>query len=530
MELHDYLAIARKRWLSIVLITAVALASAIAASLAATPTYQAKSQVFVSVDTGGSTADLLQGSNYSQKQVISYTDLVTSPMVLQPVIDQLDLKLTPDQLASSVTAVNRTDTVLIDITVTGTVPTMASDTANAIAASLGTQVATLERPTNGGAALVRISTVRKATPPTASTTPKTMRNIALGLALGVLMGYGLAVLREVLDTKVRTASDVRRVTPASVIGTVGYDAGAPRHPLIVHTDPRSHRAESFRRLRTNLQFIDIADHPKTIVVTSSLPGEGKSTTAINLALALADAGERVLVVDADLRRPSVAEYMGLEGQVGLTTVLIGQADLADVVQPWGDGHLHVLPSGAIPPNPSELLGSSSMVRLLEKLARAYDIVLIDTAPLLPVTDAAVLARLTGGTIVVVGAQAPNRQQLAAAMGALSSVGARVLGIVINRVARRSSDAYYDYHTPDKGSSGGSGSPSSTDGTRTDEHGGHRWAMPATSMRPARHDLAAPHGDLAVSVDLSRSPEPTRTTLWPDELLSGTSDEDPQRSG
>lgn len=445
MELHDYLLIVRKRWLSITLVAVLALAAAITVSSLTQPTYQASSQVFVSVNSGGTVSDLLQGSNYSQNQVKSYTDLVTSAKVLDPVIAQFGLEKTADTLAKSVTASSPLNTVLINISVTDTVPATASDIANAIADSLGTQVAELEKPTSGGVSPIKVSTVRTATVPLVPSSPKTIRNAALGLMLGLLLGFGLAVLREILDTKVRTENDVCRVTDASVIGTVHYDPDAPAHPLVVQTSSRSHRAESFRRLRTNLQFVDIVDRPKTIVVTSSFPGEGKSTTTINLAITLADAGARVVVVDADLRRPSVATYMGLEGEVGLTTVLIGRANLADVIQPWGDGRLHVLPSGQIPPNPSELLGSTSMINLLAELAQTYDIVLLDTPPLLPVTDAAILSRLTGGAVVVVGANLLQRHHLAEAMGSLDSVGARVLGIVINRLAKTPSDSYmYDY--------------------------------------------------------------------------------------
>jgi Mrp family chromosome partitioning ATPase len=160
-------------------------------------------------------------------------------------------------------------------------------------------------------------------------------NLALGLLIGLALGFALAVLRGVLDTKVRSEVDVQKVTDAAVIARIGYDAYAPARPLIVQSSPHNHRSEAFRRLRTNLQFLDIADRPKTLVVTSSLPGEGKSTTALNLAITLADAGSRVALVDADLRRPSIAEYMGLDGEVGLTTVLIGQANLLDAIQPWG---------------------------------------------------------------------------------------------------------------------------------------------------------------------------------------------------
>jgi polysaccharide biosynthesis transport protein len=446
VELHEYLIILRKRWMSILLITALAVAGAAAATLLATPTYQANSQVFVSVSTGGSTSDLLQGSSFTQNRVTSYTDMVTSPRVLIPVIAHLGLTTTPDQLATSITADSPLNTVLINITVTDVSPRTASDIANATAESLGTQVTALEKPAGSQPSPVHVSTIRAASVPTAPATPNRKLNLALGLLVGLALAFGLAVLREVLDTKIRSEVDVQKVTDASVIARIGYDDDAPMHPLIVQSSPHSHRSEAFRRLRTNLQFLDVADRPKTIVVTSSLTGEGKSTTTINLAITLADAGSKVALVDADLRRPSVAEYMGLQGEVGLTTVLIGQVDLQEAIQPWGDGSLHVLPSGQIPPNPSEMLGSRAMVNLLEQLTSQYDIVLIDTPPLLPVTDAAILAKITGGAVVVAAADNVHRQQLADGLGSLQDVGARVLGVVLNRLAHKQSDAYsyYDY--------------------------------------------------------------------------------------
>ncbi len=538
MELTDYLTIVRKRWVSIVLVTVLALAGAIALSLISQPTYQASSQVFVSVSSAGTASDLLQGSAYSQNQVKSYTDLVTSPRVLAPVIEKLGLGVTPEVLAKSVTADSPLNTVLINITVTSTVPKSASDIANAIAESLGTQVAELEKPSSGAASPVKVSTVRTASVPLVAASPKKVRNAALGLVLGLLLGFGIAVLREILDTKVRNEADVHKVTETSIIGTVHYDPDAPDHPLIVQTSPQSHRAESFRRLRTNLQFIDIADHPKTIVVTSSLPGEGKSTTSINLAITLADAGARVVLVDADLRRPSVAEYMGLEGEVGLTTVLIGRAAVLDVVQPWGNGQLHVLPSGQVPPNPSELLGSRSMVNLLEKLTQLYDIVLIDTPPLLPVTDAAILSKLTGGALLVVGADKLQRHQLADAMGSLETVGARVLGLVLNRVAKASSDSYmyYDYSS-DAASTGkkrkkkARSTPAVGREPRPPAHTGSRRAVTrpdqtheVSSARPApRSEVDDPMSDLFPPI------EPQRTSVWPGERMNGgTKEEWPSR--
>src|SRR5664280_2797729 len=330
LDLHEYIAIARKRWVSILLVTALAIAAVMTATLLTTPTYQANSEVFVSVSNGGSTSDLLSGASFSQDRVTSYTAMVTRPLVLIPVIARLGLHMTPDQLAASITATSALNTVLIDITATSTNPKTASDVANATADSLGTQVSELERPAANQPSPVRVSTLRTATVPTAPATPKPTRNLGLGLVLGLLLGFGLALLREVLDTKVRSEIDVQKVTDASVIARIGFDEEASAHPLIVQTNPHSHRSEAFRRLRTNLQFLDIADRPKTIAVTSALPGEGKTTTAINLAITLADAGSQVALIDADLRRPSVAEYMGLEGEAGLTTVLIGRAVLEGV--------------------------------------------------------------------------------------------------------------------------------------------------------------------------------------------------------
>jgi polysaccharide biosynthesis transport protein len=462
VEIQDYAAILRKRWITILLVTLLGTAAAVGASFAMTPLYSASTQLFVSVQGGASTSDMLQGANFTRQQVTSYTRLVTSPLVLNPVIDDLGLDVRSEDLAERVQAESPLNTSLIDVTVSDENPAIAAATADAIAHRFIGVISELETPADGGTSTVKVSVVRDATAPESPSSPNLKLNAALGLLVGLALGIGFAVLREVLDTRVRTEEDIARVTPTSVIGAITYDEDAPQQPLIVQSDPHSHRSEAFRRLRTNLQFLDIADRLQSIVITSSLPGEGKSTTAINVAISLADAGTRVALVDADLRRPSIAKYMGLEGGVGLTTVLIGRADVDDVIQPWGNGYLHVLPSGQVPPNPSELLGSQAMAALLERLTQRYDVVIVDTAPLLPVTDAAILSRLTGGALLVVGADKLHRKQLGESLGALDTVGARVLGVVLNRQKRRAAEqyAYYDYSpTPATGDRKPSGSRS-----------------------------------------------------------------------
>jgi capsular exopolysaccharide synthesis family protein len=292
---------------------------------------------------------------------------------------------------------------------------------------------------------VQVTTIARAEVPQQASSPNILRNLGLGLIFGLLFGVGVAILRHVLDTKVRSENDVRAMTDSPILGLVAYDQEVSSHPVILRDRPLAAPSEAVRRLRTNLQFIDLANRPKSIVISSSIPGEGKSTIAINLAVSLADAGTRVILVDADLRRPSIAEYLGIEGGVGLTTVLIGRAEVEDVVQPLGKTSLDLLPAGQIPPNPSELLGSIAMADLLERLSASYDMVLLDSAPLLPVTDAVVLSKLAGGALVVLGVDRIHRPQLQQSLESLETAGAHLFGIVMNKVARRDAAAYgYGY--------------------------------------------------------------------------------------
>ncbi|MFC7649824.1 CpsD/CapB family tyrosine-protein kinase [Streptosporangium lutulentum] len=177
------------------------------------------------------------------------------------------------------------------------------------------------------------------------------------MLVALLAAMAIIVLRDRLDTTIKTSETLQLASGSSTLGIIGYERDARRHPLVLRDRGRSSRAEAFRSLRTNLQFIGVDRQPKSLVITSCLPGEGKSSTSANLAITLAQAGWRVILVDADLRRPRIPSYLGIEGAVGLTDVLIDKAYLHNAVQTWGEPSMSVLPSGQIPPNPSELLGS-----------------------------------------------------------------------------------------------------------------------------------------------------------------------------
>ncbi|MGC0249409.1 polysaccharide biosynthesis tyrosine autokinase [Pseudactinotalea sp. Z1748] len=455
MEIGDLLRISQQRWISIV-VTGLAVLLVIAATtLLMTPQYTSQTRIFIAVDAGESVSDLAQGSNFAERQMSSYREVVVSPLVLESVIEALDLDKTPEQLAESLTVTVPADTVVLEIAATDADPALARDVANAVGASVSDVIGGLSPDRPDGTESVRATVLSEGTLPSSPSSPNVMRNLALGVVLGALLGGGLAILREVLDTKVRNERDVAGVSSTGILAKVPQDEAASSHRVFVHQEARGPRAEAIRRLRTNLQFVDFSERSRSLVVTSSIKNEGKSTTAINLAVAMADAGSRVVLIDADLRRPSVARYLGLEGKVGLTTVLSGQANVEDVQQPWRNSGLHVLASGQIPPNPSELLGSSNMARLLKILEARYDMIVIDSPPLLPVTDAAVLSRVVGGVVVVAGADTLHKGQLQQSLESLEAVDAHLFGIVLNKIERTARASYYeDYYGEDSGSKPG----------------------------------------------------------------------------
>ncbi|WP_078107781.1 polysaccharide biosynthesis tyrosine autokinase [Arthrobacter sp. SRS-W-1-2016] len=447
MDLRDYLRIVRHNWILIVATTLGCLLISGVVTVLSKPTYSADTQLFVAIQNSGSVQELQQGNTFSQARVQSYAKTVGSPIVLQPVIDSLGLHETSDELARRVTTSTDLNTVIINISVTDTSPAQAAAIAQAVSGSLIKTVDTLEKPKTGGASPVSLSIIKPATAPVTPSAPNTRLNLLIGFLLGLVLGVAAAVLRTVLDNRVRGELDLRRVTDAPLLGGISFDQDAVKKPLLTQTEAQSPRAESFRQFRTNLQFANVSGQAKTVLITSSLPGEGKSTTATNLAIALAQAGQTVCLIDADLRRPMVSEYLGLDGNAGLTTALIGTADINDLLQAWGEESLFVLTSGQIPPNPSELLGSVEMKQLILRLEEAFDHVVIDAPPLLPVTDAAVLSQHVGGVVVVVGSQKLRHNDLQKALSSLEMVGSNVLGVVLNRLPAKGPDAYtYGYYS------------------------------------------------------------------------------------
>lgn len=448
MELRDYLRILHKYWILIATITLLGVAVGAGASLLMKPKYEATTQLYVSVrGENAAVGELAQGSTLARQSVATYASIVKTQSVLGPVIERLNLEQSSPHLAASVSTSTPVNQSLINVTVTSGDPEQAAEIANAIGESLTSVVENdLEAGiTEGAPSLVSLKTVQPAIVPASPVSPRTSLNLALGALIGLALGIGIAVLRSVLDTRIHSTHDIEQSTDAPILGGITFDSEAKRRPLIVHADPRSPRAESFRTLRTNLQFLAVNDEAeirgKAFVISSAGAGEGKSTTAANLSLALAETGARVVLIEADLRLPKVAEYMGIEGGAGLTDVLIGRAEVSDVLQRWGRGQLYLLPAGKIPPNPAELLGSKAMAELVETFTQHFDYIIIDAPPLLLVTDAAVVSKHTNGTLLVAASGSTRKQELTGAVRSLAAAGGHLLGIIVTMLRTKGPDSY-----------------------------------------------------------------------------------------
>lgn len=451
MEIQDYIQILRTRWMIIVVTVAVAVLGALAVSLLTTPTYQSSSRVFVSTSGGSTVSESYQGNLFSQQRVASYSELVTGETLAGRTIDELGLALTPTQLAAKVTATSTADTVLLDISVVDGSPTVARDIANSLATQLTTLVRELETPEDGGTPAAGVRLVEQAQESATPVSPKTTRNLALGAAVGLLLGIALAVLRDRLDNTIKTRNKLEAAAKTPLVGSLPFDKQLKEAAVVEFGAARSPSAEAYRELRTNLQFLEVDHPPRVIVVTSAVPAEGKTTVAVNLALALAEAGHHVALVEGDLRRPRVSKYLGLIGSVGLSTVLAGQAELNDVLQPSSYEGLEVLASGPLPPNPSELLGSEASRRVIDELRGRFDYVIIDGAPLLPVTDSALLTTHSDGALVIARFGHTTETEVTRAIGNLETIGAHILGAVFTMMpsGRKGSDNYSYYYETDK---------------------------------------------------------------------------------
>jgi succinoglycan biosynthesis transport protein ExoP len=428
MERSRYFAALYRRWFVVVLVGLLGLGIAAALTSSNSGKYRASTSLFFSVSGASSVSDLSQGATYTQNLMPSFAALATTASVLDPVIQQLSVHKTDAELAREIRVKTTAGAVTMQIFVTDASAQQSAALANAVAAQLAKSVGTLSPAvTQGGAKQLNATVVAQAPVPrqALATTGKKQR-YAEGLLGGLVIGVLVVLLIEMLDTRVRNEVELRQVTAAPVMGRVT----AARHPLLLG-DTEGRAGEAFRALRANV-FAVGGHGAKSVVIAGSAPGNGATTTAINLALVAAETGLRVLLIEADMRRPTAASYLNLPQTPGLIAVLANRGSLAGAVQTLPGYGVDVVPAGGTPANPGELIGSAEMAELVASVTADYDFVVVDAAPVLLSTDAAVLARYTDGALVIVDTRSTTRRQLADAIASLHRAGATLLGVVMNK--------------------------------------------------------------------------------------------------
>lgn len=462
MDVNQYLRIFRAHWLGVVVLTLVGIVLAAGWASLQPRVYTADSSAIVQAraqdgdsNRGTDLGQASVGGLVAQGKVKTYVEFGTSRSVAQRAIEDLGLTVAPEALVRSVTVTNPVDTPTLRVSARATTPEGARDLAEAWVRALSAEVNDVETddPNTQGAVFLR--PVDNASLPTSPSSPNTRLALAIGGLIGLAAGIAYAIARYTLDRRIRSVDGVEQATGVAVVGTIPEEKSFTADDRLIPFDggnsmgsQNAHLfgvAEAMRELRTNIQFMDVDNPPKVMVVTSPLPGDGKSTTAANLAITLAANGQRTILIDGDLRRPMVSTVFGLPDGAGLTDVLAGRAEVAEVAQPFGrNRNLIVIGAGKIPPNPSEVLGSERMQELLRGLSQQATVI-VDAPPLIPVTDASVLANRADGAIVVVSVGKTTYEILGKALGNLERAGARALGVVLNRVPRKGSGAaYYGY--------------------------------------------------------------------------------------
>lgn len=424
----------KSRWWILVLGILIGMVAALGFSMLETPMYQATSTLYVTSAPDVNSQNAYQSSLASEQRVASYAELVTSKSVLDKALSVSGLDISRSAAAASLSVSASKDTVLLHITSVLDDPSKAAQLVNAVSVALSDYVSVLERPVGGGSPAAKVSVVSPATAVDDPISPRLDRNLLLGSGCGFLFGIIAIYLVSRVDTRVRSERDVRAVVGEAVLGSI------PELPGSDLTGPASDQAiskggtvwaESYRRLRANLAFVGVDSPARVIMVTSPSPGDGKSTVAVNLASVIADSGQSVVLVDADLRRPTIAARLGLNGAIGLTSALSEEFDLSEFVQTGDVSNLNVVASGPLPPDPAELLGSLRARDYIRRLSEVYDYVIVDSPPILSVVDPAVLSQWVDGVVLVVREGETSRPAVVRAVDQLSTARARLLGVVLN---------------------------------------------------------------------------------------------------
>jgi succinoglycan biosynthesis transport protein ExoP len=440
MDLPAMVATARRHLLLLVVATLLGLAAGGAFTGLSSPQYRSSSTVMFSLDRGSSVSELAEGTTFTQELAPSYAKVVTMPIVLDPVVQRLRLPYTSTQLARHITVQLDQGSLIMQVVVTDSSAGRTTDIAKAVADELIATVPTLSVQAEDQAR-VSVTTISGSVAAATSSSHGLATGLGLGAAAGLVLAIGIAVIFELAAASplVRDRRAAAEIVSAPVLADVPHDPDARRRPLPVSTHPYLARAESYRLLQTGLDLVRHTEDPLAIAVCAPARGNGSTSTATNLAVALCRVGRRVLLVDADLHHPAVADALGLPDGLGLTEVLTTGATWQEQVRTWrpqaaGNRTLGVLTTRAAPDEAGDLIASPAMRVLLEQARVDYDVVVVDCPDLLSVVDAAAVAAQVDGVLLVLDARTSRQRTVGEAADRLRMAGGQILGVVMNRTA------------------------------------------------------------------------------------------------
>lgn len=460
MNVADLLRAVKKHLISELVIFVVVVGATVGVTLNTTPSYSAETELmaqYESLSTGPSSGSSSQ-SAYSQAQalaaqVATLPNMVMVDSVLQPVIDDLGLHESVSQLREKITAEAVESSTLLDLSVSDSDPQRAAKIVEALADSLNAQ---MSGTANGSQATspMRLTVVKKATVPTTPDSPNVLANIAIGVAAGIVLAVLGAVILEMSKKTIETEDDVRSCIDSPILASIPKSPTLRGNVPAVIAKPAGHAAEEIRRLATNLAFVvlDRSEESNVLVVTSSTPAEGKTTIAANLAAAYAERGESVLLMDADIRHPSVGSFLNLSSSVGLISLLTKQAASETVIQKYWKPNFHVLPVEDRPTNPALLVQSKTMKSFIKQASAHYDHVIIDTAPMSVANDAAAFSKNGATVLLAVSLGVAVKKSLRDIVQEFNVIGSQISGVALNMVTgKQGSGSGYYYYDDDSNS-------------------------------------------------------------------------------
>jgi capsular exopolysaccharide synthesis family protein len=423
-------------------------AGAAVATKLTTPKYEATSRLIINGSSSLGGSDEVATRELADERATAFAQIIATNPAIQAALMRAEISRGPFNASGtpSVTASADGEDPFVTINVTDTDPRRAEAVANAYAEVLPKVLENLNQPTTSPH---EIDVLNSAVVPSNPVSPRPSQNLLIGFALGLVLGAGAAFVLESLDRRLKDSDDVEAATGLTVLGVVPYDMPGELTPAASY--PMSVRAEAYRKVWTNLAFVTETGAPKSIIITSAASSEGKTSLAVNLAIVCASSGQRVVLVDADLRRPMVDNYLETPEHTGLVNVLAGTTVLTDAIQLSEIGQFDVLTSGPIPANPNQLIGSETMANMIGQLEADYDLVIIDTPPVLPVADALNLSVKVDGVVIVTRLGETTRDRLRRTKESLANVHANIIGVVPNSAVQREDSAYsYAYRYRSRG--------------------------------------------------------------------------------